>query len=74
MFLQQIFSSLFLSHSLSLSVSLSLSLFTPLSVSTFLLPFSDAGSAAISAPGRLEVEDIVARAGDSAPTQEPAVR
>ena len=27
----------------------------------------------IAIPGRLEVEDVVARAGDSAPTQEPAV-
>ena len=43
------------------------------------LPFippshTGAGNASLMAPGRLEVEDIVARAGDSAPTQEPAVR
>jgi preprotein translocase subunit SecA len=31
-------------------------------------------NASMAAPGRLEVEDIVARAGDSAPTQDIAVR
>mmetsp|Transcript_19540 Transcript_19540/g.18872 ORF Transcript_19540/g.18872 Transcript_19540/m.18872 type:complete len:1035 (-) Transcript_19540:297-3401(-) len=31
-------------------------------------------NASMAAPGRLEVEDIVARAGDSAPTQDVAVR
>ena len=60
-----------LTLSLPLFLALSLSL---LFLSLFLFLFPGVGSAAISAPGRLEVEDIVARAGDSAPTQEPAVR